>query len=175
MDYIKWRQRKLGEMRWAAAVSRPDICARSARIAPRINALCGSDVNCVNGLVRVAKDWGHATALKYASPSHPWRALGRSDEVQRDLRKRGDRVHYGSTTLAGRPDAAYGGQLTEGKRRLGNVIGLASSTLKGSCRILPWTSKITKTKVKSSMGGEVCALRETADHMVASEDAMHGS
>ena len=39
MEYIELRQRKFGELRWVATVSRPDICARLARIASRISAL----------------------------------------------------------------------------------------------------------------------------------------
>ena len=95
MDYIKLRQRKSGESRLVATVSLPDICARLARVASRINALCGSDVRRTNELVRVVKDWQQATELKYASPSRPWKALGWDDEVQRGPRKRGERVHCG--------------------------------------------------------------------------------
>ena len=35
---VKLRQCKLGELCWLATVSRPDICARLARIASRINS-----------------------------------------------------------------------------------------------------------------------------------------
>ena len=56
MEYIKLRQFKLGDLCRVATVSRPDICARLARIASRINALCGSDVYRINELVRAAKD-----------------------------------------------------------------------------------------------------------------------
>ena len=34
IEDIKLRQCKLGELRWLATVSRPDICARLARAAP---------------------------------------------------------------------------------------------------------------------------------------------
>ena len=37
MDEIKMRQNKLGELCWAAAVSRPGISARLASISSRIN------------------------------------------------------------------------------------------------------------------------------------------
>ena len=90
MDYIELRQCKLGEVCWVTAVSRPDICARLARIASRIDALCGSDVFRIDELVRVTRDWQQATALECASPSHPWRAPGLSDKVDKDLWKRGD-------------------------------------------------------------------------------------
>ena len=92
MDYTKLRRRKLGELRWVATVSRPDICACLRRIASRINAVCGSDVYRLNGLVREVKDWQQAPVPKNASPSHPWKTLGRSDRVGKDLRARGERV-----------------------------------------------------------------------------------
>ena len=113
----------------------------------------------------MARDWQQATVLKYASPSHPWRALGRSDKAQEDLRKGGERVHWGLMTFFGWSDAAYGGQSTEGKCRFGYVIGLTSSTLKGPCRILLRTSKIARKMAKRSLGGEVYARSEMADHM----------
>ena len=78
MDYIRLRQRKLGVLRWVAAALRPDIGARFVPIASRINALCGSNVYRITELVRVAKDWRQATALKNASPYIPRRELGRS-------------------------------------------------------------------------------------------------
>ena len=148
------------------AVSRPDICAGLARIASRINALCGSDVHGINGLVRAAKAWQKAKVLRYASSSHPWKSLGRNDKLQGALQKRGEQVHGGSMTMVGWSDAAYGDQSTEGKCRLGYVIGLASSTLKGPCHILQWTSKFTRQMVKSSLGGEVYAPSEMVDHML---------
>ena len=63
-------------------------------------------------------------------------------------------------TLVGWSDAAYGDQSTEGKCRLGFVIGLMSSTLKGPFRILQRTYKFSRKMVKSSLGGEVFALSE---------------
>ena len=47
IDYITLRH-CAEESRWVAAVPRPDICARVARIASRINALCGSHVYRIN-------------------------------------------------------------------------------------------------------------------------------
>ena len=141
MDCIKLRQSVLGELRWVATVSRPDICARLARIASGINALCWSEVYRFNELVRVAMDWQHVTVLEYASPSHPWRALGRSNRVQRDLRKHGERAHCGSMTLAGRSGAAHRDKLTEGECRFGSAVGLTPSTFTGPCPIVRRTSK----------------------------------
>ena len=51
MDETKLLPCKLGELRSAAAVSLPDIYARLARIALRVNAHCGGDVNRINKLV----------------------------------------------------------------------------------------------------------------------------
>ena len=56
-DDAKLRQCVLSDLRWVAAVSRPDICARLARIASRINAPRGRGPLRVSELVRVAKEW----------------------------------------------------------------------------------------------------------------------
>ena len=114
----------------------------------------------------MVKEWQQATALKNASVSQPWAPLGWSDGVEKDLRERGDMVHCGSMSLAGWSEAAFGDQSTEGKCRLGYVVGPMSSTLKGPRHISQWTSKLTKKVAKSSLGGEVYALRETAGHML---------
>ena len=153
MEYIKLRQCKLGELRWVAAVSRPDICARLARIASRITALCGSDVYRINELARVVTDWQQATAP------------GRGGKVPTVLRKRGEKAHGGSTTLAGWPDVAYGDQSTECKSRLGYAVGLMSSTMEGPPHILRRTSKFARKVVKSSLDGGVYALSEMVDHV----------
>ena len=118
----------------------------------------------------MAKYWQQATALKSASPSHPWKALGWGDKVKVALRKRGGRVHGGSMTLVGWPDAAYGGQWAEGTCRLGYVIGLMSSTLKGPCRISRRQFKFVRKMVGISLGGEVYALSEMAGHMLLLKD-----
>ena len=71
IDYIKLRQCKSGELRSIATVSRPDICARLARIASRINAPCGSDAYRINVLARVVKGWQQATEPEHVRPPHP--------------------------------------------------------------------------------------------------------
>ena len=73
-------------------------------------------------------------------------------------------------TLAGWPDAAYGGQLAGGKRRLGFAIGLVSSTLKGPCHTLQWASKFTRKMVRSSLGRGVHTLSAAAEHMLLLTD-----
>ena len=87
MDHIELRQCKSGEICLVATAPRPDTCARLARIASRINALSGSDAYRINELARAVKEWQPATTRKYASPSHPWKALGRGDKVKGALRK----------------------------------------------------------------------------------------
>ena len=62
---VKLRQSELGELCWLATVSRPDTCARLARIATRINSLRGSDVYGINDLVKTAKLWNKAAVLQY--------------------------------------------------------------------------------------------------------------
>ena len=119
----------------------------------------------------MAKDWQQATVLQYASSSHPWKALGRSGKVRMDLRKRRERVRCGAMVILGWSDSAYGGQSTEEKRQLGCVIGLMSSTLKGPCHILRGNSEFTMKMAKSSLGGEVYALREMVDHMLLTKDS----
>ena len=44
-------QCKLGELRWLATVSRPDICARLALVVSRIYSLQGSHVHWINDLI----------------------------------------------------------------------------------------------------------------------------
>ena len=104
-DETKLRQRKTGESRWLATVSRLGICSGSARRASRVNAFQGSDAYRINDLVRTGRAWQKATILKYASPPHQKnRERGAVDE---EIRTRGGR--------AGWSDAAYGDQSVEGK------------------------------------------------------------
>ena len=57
----KLRQCKSGELSWLATVSRPDIGARLARIASRINSLQGVDVFRINDLAKTLKTWQPTT------------------------------------------------------------------------------------------------------------------
>ena len=75
MDETQMRQSMLGELRRIATVSQPDICARLAGLAPRINSRRGSDAYRINGLARAAREWRLATVLDFASPSRPRRTL----------------------------------------------------------------------------------------------------
>ena len=133
---------------WLATVSRPDICARLARIASRINALQGCDVYRIDELVKIAREWQQATELTYVSSSQ----LGPGNLAPRDakMRHRRGKVNGNTRTLAGWSAAAYRGQSSLGQRRLGYVIGLMSPNLCGRCHICHCTSKFTRKVVKSS-------------------------
>ena len=127
-------QRKLGDLCWLATVSRPDIRARLARATSRINSLQGSDVYRINDLIKTAKPWQTATALKYVSSS--LQGGTSSNPKGEKPRQRQGGIHNCTTYLAGWPDAAFGDQSSLGKCRLGYVIGLTASTLSGPCHII---------------------------------------
>ena len=58
---VELRQCKLGKLCWLGTASRPDICARMARMASCINAIQGGDVYRINDLVKTAEKWQPAT------------------------------------------------------------------------------------------------------------------
>ena len=69
----KWlRQRKMGELRWLATASRPDICARLAQLASKVNGLKGSDIYFVSDLFKTVEVWQPRAVLKYASSPFPF-------------------------------------------------------------------------------------------------------
>ena len=105
VEDIKLRQCKPGELSWLATVSRPDICARLARIASHINSLQGSDVYRITDLVETVKLRQAATVLKYASFSQ----LGKSHQSKEGekMHQRNEKVHGGTMTLVGRSYATY--------------------------------------------------------------------
>ena len=47
-------QCKTGELCWLATVSRPDICARLAQLASKVNDLQSSDIYRINALIKAA-------------------------------------------------------------------------------------------------------------------------
>ena len=98
----------MGDLRRGAAVPRPNICARLARIDSRISALCGSDVYRINELVRAGEERQKATALQFASPPRPWKTLGGGGKAKDDLRNRGEIMHSGSMSSVRRSAASYG-------------------------------------------------------------------
>ena len=61
------RQGEMGELRWLAPVSPPDICARLAQQAPKANDLQGSDIYRINAPIKTAKIEHPRTILKCAS------------------------------------------------------------------------------------------------------------
>ena len=153
-----------------AAVPRPDICARFAGIASRTHSLCGSDVCRIHELTQVVKEWQRATALGYASPSHPAKRLGLDGKAMNNVCDWGRESHCGTAPLPGWRDAACGDQSTAGKCRLGCVIGLTSPSLTGPCHISRRTSAFTRELVKSSLDGKVNAQSEAVDHMSLPRD-----
>ena len=81
------------------------------------------------------------------------------------MRNRGEELHYGTLPLVGWSDASYGDQLTEGKCRLGRMIGLMFPSLTGARHNLRRTSKFTWKPATSSPGGEGYALGKMVDNM----------
>ena len=136
LDEIKLRQRKQGGVRLFAAVSKPDICVRLARVASRVNALCGTDVLRINELVRSVREWRTATAPNYASPSRPRQTLGVAARPRATC-VIGERrcTAAQSLWLNGRM-LFWGGQLTEGERRSASEIGAISLSLTGLRHVL---------------------------------------
>ena len=51
------RQCKLGRLRRPATVPRPDVCARLAHIASRVDMHQGSDIYRINDLIKTVKCW----------------------------------------------------------------------------------------------------------------------
>ena len=96
----------MGELCWLATASRPDICARLAQLASKVNDLQGSDIYRINALIENAKIDQHLTVLKYASSSVPLFPAG-PDRKGRP-RSNGERLHSGTLSLVGWSDAAYG-------------------------------------------------------------------
>ena len=123
------RQCKLGELCLLATVPRPDICARLARTASRVNSLQGSDVYRINDLVKTVKVWQQAAMLKNWSASHAGKH-GKGLEAGK-MRQRSTTIHSGTMTLVGWSDAAYADRPTPGKCRLGDAIGLMSTSKRG--------------------------------------------
>ena len=127
----------MGELCWLATVSRPDICARLAQLASKVNDLQGSDIYRINALINNVKIDQPRAVLKYASSSLPLFPAG-PDRKGRP-RSNGERLHSGTLSLAGWSDAAYGNLSQNGQCRLGYFIGIMSSSLSGPCHVLQWT------------------------------------
>ena len=61
------RQRKSGELRWLAAVSRPGVRARLARLASRVNSLQRRDIRRFHDWIKTDQVWQLAAKFKNAS------------------------------------------------------------------------------------------------------------
>ena len=153
---IKGCRCNLGELRWLATVSRPDIRARCARFVARANSLLGSNAYPINELVITEKGRQRAKVSEYATKSRP--ITPARGDVDGRTRARGEKVHCGTMALAGWPDADYGGHKSEGKCRLCYAIGLATSIIRGSCHLLQWASKFARELAEGSLGGKAHAL-----------------
>ena len=112
----------------------------------------GSDVYRINDLMGTVKAWQTRAILQFASSSFPLFRPG--PDTKGRHRARGGGLHGGTLTLAGWSDAAYGDLSQNGKRRLGYLIGITSSSLAVPCHVLRWASKFTRKLAKSSLGGE---------------------
>ena len=99
-------RRKLGELCWLATTSRPDICARLTKLAPKGNSIRRRDTYRVDDLIKAEQGWQPGAISKYASSSKP-RDPARGD-VGGCGRARGGKMHGGAMSSAWRPDAAYG-------------------------------------------------------------------
>ena len=81
------------------------------------------------------------------------------------MRPRVEEARCSTMTLAGWSDSAFGDQTSEGRCRLGCVIGPVSSTFRGPRHTLQWPSKFAKKLMKSSPWGEVYASCEMIGHV----------
>ena len=136
MEDIKLRRRKPAELCWLATVSLPDISARLARIASRVHSSQEGEVYRINDPVKTVKVWQQVASLKCLSSPRMSRHV--RGDVDGRRRQRRETIHGGTMTLVGWSNAACGDRPTTGKCRLGYVIGLMSSTLRGPCRIPQW-------------------------------------
>ena len=154
---------KLGELRWPAAVSRPDVCARLARFSANLSGLKIADIYRVNDLIKTVKKWQSECALKYfaALPKPARRSLSCPDAEWGKPRP----IHEDTMLLAGWSDAAFGTHAQDGRRRLGYTIGLMPSTLTGPIHISQWASKFTRKHLVGSLRGEIFAPSEMWGHM----------
>ena len=92
-------QCKMGELCWLAAVSRPDICARLAQLASKVNDLQRSEIYRINAVAETVEIDLPRTVLKYAPSSFPLFPAGPDTKGRR--RTRGEEAHGGTLSLAG--------------------------------------------------------------------------
>ena len=165
-DDGKWRRCKLGELCWVAAVSRPDLCARVAIHAPRINARCGCDVVRTNGLVRAAKEWQHATALKSALPCRPWETLGSGGQLSANLSESEQGGSLQPDVFGWMVGCRLWGPIDGRQSPIWSCNWLDALVLFGPTPYFLRACTFIRKRVKSRLGGEVYALSEMAGHML---------
>ena len=127
-------------MRRLAAEERPEICARLAPVAARVNAIQGIDIDRIDDSIKTVEERRKATKLKRALSFHP-REFAHGD-ADGKVRTREEKARCGTVTSAGWSDAAYGDHTSDGRCRLGCVIGRASSTLRGPRRPPPMVAQV---------------------------------
>ena len=86
-----------GGLCWVATVPRLDICARSAKIASRINFFHGSDVYRISDPARAALERQRVTASRFASSFRPQRHIDFSGKAADDMCNREGELHCRTT------------------------------------------------------------------------------
>lgn len=66
-EEVPTNQCKFGEARRLATVARPDICARPAQLAARVNPPQGSDIYQINDSIKTDEERRETTKPEYAS------------------------------------------------------------------------------------------------------------
>ena len=92
-------QCKMGESRWPATVSRPDICARLAQLASKVNDLQGSDIYRLNALSKIVEIEQPRRVLRYARSPFPLFTAG--PDTRGRNRARGAKVRGGALSSVG--------------------------------------------------------------------------
>ena len=100
------RQCKMREIFWLATVSRPDVRARPAPLAPKVNVFQGDDVYPMNALIKTMQLAQPRAVLRRTSSSFPLLPAGSDTRGRR--RTRGGKMRGGALSLVGWPDASFG-------------------------------------------------------------------
>ena len=133
----------------------PDLRARPAQLGSKVNSAQGSDFYRMNDLIKTARG-SHQNGS----------SQGRDFSAQQAaVFKYQSGLRQGTLTLAGRSDATYGDQTKDGRWRVGCLINVLPSSLRGPCYIHQWLSNLTRITVKSSIGGDLHASSKMMDQM----------
>ena len=127
-EEVLFRQCKLGDLCWPAAVSRPDIRIRAAVLAANVSSLHGYDVYWINDLIRSVKRRQAEVILENSS-----------------------KLEVNHMRTVGWSDAAFGDPSENGKCRLGFMLRLLPLSLEGPCRLIHCPSRFARRTAKSSL------------------------